>query len=147
MKKLSKNFQLILLSSAVLFLIFSLFLNQNSLIKYSWEVKSINNNQYEIYVKGKSLEKLTVVDIRFLPSQNNQIVKVESGGFFVTPIIDSINAQQNAYLIIKNPGNKTPVDTTKPILSIIVDDSSPLNVLPTSQIYLSKKGVFYPSVD
>lgn len=146
MKKLSKNFQILLAASVVLFIIFSLLLNQKSLIRYSWEINPLENGQYEVYLRGSFLDKMTVADLRLIADQDSQISSIESGGFFTTPIIDSIKSQQSSYLIIKNPSNKTAVDKTKPLLIITTNDTSSFEILPVSQIYISKKGVFYPEV-
>ena len=145
-KKLYKSFNILLLASLVIFILFSITLNPNLLTKHKWELEPKNNNTYELYLKGSFLEKTTVADVRLLIEKDSQISSVKSGGFFINPMITQLGTNQNAYLIIKNPGSDSSIDKTKPLLVITLDDPSSLEIVPISQIYISKKGVFNPKI-
>ena len=62
-------------------------------------------------------------------------------------MINQLGTDKNAFLIIKNPGSDSTIDKTKPILIITLKSQSVLEIVPLSQIYISKKGVFNPKVE
>lgn len=145
--KLSKNFNILLLASLIVFILFSITLNPNLLVKHEWELKSQNNNVYELYLKGSLLDRTTVADVRLLTEEGSQISLIESGGFFINPMINQLGTDKNAFLVIKNPGSDSSIDKTKPLLVITLSDQSVLEIVPISQIYISKKGVFNPKIE